>query len=63
MFPMRRPSDQGVVFLSDEYFRYYRLALEEAKKHGLEVILYDDYSFPTGTVGEQMHSQLSGQTR
>ncbi|HKE26457.1 MAG TPA: glycosyl hydrolase [Bryobacteraceae bacterium] len=48
---------QGVPFLSDEYFRYYRLALEEAKKQGLEVILYDDYAFPTGTVGGQMVSQ------
>lgn len=57
MFPRRRSSDQGVVFLSDEYFRYYRLALEEAKKLGLEVILYDDYSFPTGTVAGQMYSQ------
>src|SRR5215472_21298 len=45
---------QGVPFLSDEYFRYYRLALEEAKKQGLEMILYDDYAFPTGTVGGQM---------
>ncbi len=48
---------QGVAFLSDEYFRFYKLALEEAKKQGLEVILYDDYAFPTGTVGGQMASQ------
>ena len=48
----RRPrTSQGVVFLSDEYFRFYKLALEEAKKQGMEVILYDDYAFPTGTVG------------
>ena len=47
----RRPqNNQGVVFLSDEYFRFYKLALEEAKKQGLEMILYDDYAFPTGTV-------------
>src|SRR5215472_5478502 len=44
----------GVTFLSDEYFRYYRLAIDEAKKQGLEMILYDDYAFPTGTVGGQM---------
>ena len=48
---------QGTAFLSDEYFRYYKLALEEAKKDGLEVILYDDYAFPTGTVGGQMLAQ------
>ncbi|HEV2445791.1 MAG TPA: glycosyl hydrolase, partial [Candidatus Sulfopaludibacter sp.] len=45
---------RGVPFLSDEYFRYYRLAIEEARKQGLEMILYDDYAFPTGTVGGQM---------
>ncbi|HXS94990.1 MAG TPA: glycosyl hydrolase [Candidatus Limnocylindrales bacterium] len=48
---------QGVAFLSPEYFRYYNIALEEAKKDGLEVILYDDYAFPTGTVGGQMLQQ------
>ena len=53
----RPPSSQGVVFLSDEYFRVYKLALEEAKKLGLEVILYDDYSFPTGTVAGQLYSK------
>ena len=45
---------QGVPFLSDEYFRYYKIAIQEAKKQGLEMILYDDYAFPTGTVGGQM---------
>ena len=49
---------QGVTFLSDQYFRFYKLALEEAKKQGLEVILYDDYAFPTGTVGGQMAAQF-----
>jgi hypothetical protein len=53
----RPPSSQGVVFGSDEYFRFYHLALEEAKKQGLEVILYDDYSFPTGTVAGQLYSK------
>ena len=48
---------RGAEFLSDEYFRYYRLAMEEAKKDGLEVILYDDYRFPTGTVGGQLRAQ------
>jgi alpha-L-rhamnosidase len=45
---------QGVDFLSDEYFRFYKLAIEEAKRQGLEMVLYDDYAFPTGTVGGQM---------
>src|SRR5215471_12016087 len=51
----RNQSSQGVVFLSDEYFRFYKLALEEAKKQGLDVVLYDDYSFPTGTVAGQLY--------
>ncbi|HYW45723.1 MAG TPA: glycosyl hydrolase [Bryobacteraceae bacterium] len=45
---------QGVTYLSDEYFRFYKIALEEAKRLGLEVVLYDDYAFPTGTVGGQL---------
>ena len=49
---------QGVAFLSDEYFRLYKVALEEARKQGLEVILYDDYAFPTGTAGGQMASKF-----
>src|SRR5437868_434905 len=54
----RRPqNNQGVVFLIDEYFRLYKVALEEAKKQGLEVVLYDDYSFPTGTVAGQLYSK------
>src|ERR1700710_2623020 len=52
----RQPSSKGVVFLSDEYFKYYRTALEEAKRLGLEVVLYDDYSFPTGTAGGHFFS-------
>lgn len=50
-----RPGAQPAVpFLSAEYFRLYNLALEEAKRRGLEVILYDDYAFPTGTAGGQL---------
>jgi alpha-L-rhamnosidase len=51
---MRPGTTPAVPFLSAEYFRFYNLALEEAKKQGLEVILYDDYAFPTGTVGGQL---------
>ena len=51
-------NNQGVGFLSDEYFRFYKIALEEAKKQGLEVVLYDDYAFPTGTVGGQLRSKF-----
>lgn len=44
----------AVPFLSPEYFRLYNVALEQAKKQGMEVILYDDYAFPTGTVAGQL---------
>ncbi len=48
----------GVEFLSPEYFRFYHLALEEAKRQGMEVILYDDYRFPTGTAGGQLAARF-----
>jgi hypothetical protein len=57
LFRRDQRDDRGVVFLSDEYFRLYKLAMEEAKKHGMQVVLYDDYAFPTGTVGGQMYSR------
>lgn len=57
LFRRGQTDSRGVVYLSDEYFRYYKLAMEEAKKRGLEVVLYDDYSFPTGTVGGQLFSK------
>jgi hypothetical protein len=47
-----------VEFLSPEYFRFYKLAIDEAKKNGLEMILYDDYAFPTGTAGGQMATKF-----
>jgi hypothetical protein len=36
---------------SPEFYRLYRAALDEAKRQGVDVLLYDDWSFPTGTVG------------
>jgi len=50
-------ADHGVEYMSDEFFRLYRLALEQAKKHHLYVILYDDYFFPTGTVCGQLYKK------
>jgi hypothetical protein len=49
----RQRSDKGVIYMSDEYFKYYRVALEEARKLGLEVVLYDEWRYPTGMVGGQ----------
>ena len=49
----RQRSDKGVIYMSDEYFKYYRVALEQARKLGLEVVLYDEWRYPTGMVGGQ----------
>ncbi len=38
-------------FLSDAYFEKYKLILETAKKEDMQIILYDDTGFPSGTAG------------
>jgi hypothetical protein len=38
-------------YLSDDYFRLYGIALEKARELGMTVFLYDEYGFPSGTVG------------
>jgi hypothetical protein len=53
----RQPSTTGVGYLSDEYFRLYRVALEQARKHGMEVILYDEWTYPTGIVDGQFYAK------
>ncbi|MHB1461742.1 MAG: glycosyl hydrolase [Armatimonadota bacterium] len=41
-------------FLSEEYFARYKELLDEALRLGLEVILYDDINFPSGSADGQM---------
>jgi alpha-L-rhamnosidase len=53
----RTPSSQGVVYLSEEYFKLYRVALEEARKRGMNVILYDEWTYPTGIVDGQLYAK------
>ncbi|MCX6630069.1 MAG: glycosyl hydrolase, partial [Candidatus Solibacter sp.] len=53
----RTPSSQGVGYLSAEYFRLYRVALEEARKRGMNVILYDEWTYPTGIVDGQLYAK------
>ena len=48
-------SKEGIEYLSEEHFKLYKLAVEQAKKNGLDIILYDDYFFPTGTVAGQLY--------
>jgi hypothetical protein len=53
----RKPSSEGTVYLSDDYFKFYRAALEEARKNGMEVILYDEWAYPTGMVDGQLYAK------
>jgi hypothetical protein len=52
------PSTAGVEFLSPDYFKLYDVGVQQAKKDGLEVVLYDDYSFPSGTAGGLLYSKF-----
>jgi hypothetical protein len=48
----RTPSDKGVAYLSDEYFRLYRLAAQEGEKNNFPLrVLYDELQYPTGMAG------------
>ncbi len=39
-------------YLTDAYFDVYRVCLEEAKKQGMTLWIYDEYGFPSGTAGD-----------
>src|SRR5690606_8600996 len=39
-------------YLTDTYFDVYKTSLEEAKKLGLRLHIYDEYGFPSGTAGD-----------
>jgi hypothetical protein len=54
--PFFHLTNYGVEFLSDEFFRLYRLAIEEGKKNNLSLTtLYDDFEYPTGTAAGQLY--------
>lgn len=38
-------------YLSDEYFALYEKAIKEAEKAGVQMSLYDEYGFPSGSMG------------
>ena len=53
--PTGKPTpEMEPAFLSDEYFARYLDILEAAKKRGIQVILYDDIDFPSGSAGNRM---------
>lgn len=39
-------------YLSAEYFKAYQKCIEEAKKLGMKLWIYDEYGFPSGTIGD-----------
>jgi hypothetical protein len=45
------PSDQGPLYLSEEYFRRYAAALAFAHAHGMTTVLYDELDYPSGFAG------------
>jgi hypothetical protein len=54
----REPSTQGVTYLSEEFFRLYRAAIEEGLKNGFPLsTLYDEWNYPSGIVGGQFYSR------
>jgi len=57
----RKPSDAGVIYLSEEYFRLYKLAIEEGLRNNFNVsTLYDEWTYPSGIVGGQFYSKYPG---
>ena len=55
----RRPGLTGVAYLSEEYFRLYRLAIEEGLKNHLPLrVLYDEWAYPSGIVGGLFYSKF-----
>jgi hypothetical protein len=38
-------------YLSEDYFRLYRVALEKGRELGMKFCLYDEYGFPSGSIG------------
>ncbi len=50
-------------FLSEAYFKKFGLILETAKKLDVNVILYDDTGFPSGTAGGQLEKRFPQDVR
>jgi hypothetical protein len=54
----RPPNSNGVAYLSEEYFRLYRLAIEEGLKRGFPLrVLYDELQYPSGMAGGLLYSK------
>jgi hypothetical protein len=54
----RPPNTTGVAYLSEEYFRLYRLAIEEGLRNHLPLrVLYDELQYPSGMAGGLLWSK------
>ncbi|MFC5406261.1 glycosyl hydrolase [Cohnella soli] len=45
-------------YLSDEWFRAFEIALDEARKLGMHLYIYDENSYPSGFAGGKIPSEL-----
>ncbi|MGD1084993.1 MAG: glycosyl hydrolase, partial [Verrucomicrobiota bacterium] len=54
----RGASDQGVAYLSEEYFHFYRVAIEEGQRIGFpDSMIYDELGYPAGLAGGLFYSK------
>jgi hypothetical protein len=54
----RAPTNTGVAYLSPEFFRLYRLAIEVGLSNNLPLnTLYDEWSYPSGIAGGLFYSK------
>jgi hypothetical protein len=56
--PHLKLGHEGLVYLSPEFLSIYKAAVQEAQKLGMQVIMYDDYAYPTGTVAGQFYQKF-----
>ncbi|MBS1854177.1 MAG: hypothetical protein JST11_02340 [Acidobacteria bacterium] len=57
-YSRRQPSTAGVAYLSEEYFRLYRAAIEEGQRDRLPLrVLYDELQYPSGMAGGLLYSK------
>jgi hypothetical protein len=54
----RQPVTTGIAYLSEEYFRLYRRAIEEGRRNHLPMrVLYDELQYPSGMAGGLLYTK------
>ena len=57
-YSRRPPVKTGVAYLSEEYFKLYRQAIEEGMKNNFPMrVLYDELQYPSGMAGGLLYSK------